>query len=532
MSVRRLLAGVATTSLVAASLALMAPAQADPTFVPDADDIVGVGSDTSMYALSYLADGKDGIPGYNAGGAAARLASFDAKIFGPDGTTQTNSATIVLRAGTDAITRPNGSTEGKNLLHGAGNNPNVSYARSSDPLKDSEKTAGLFAFPFARDVLVTATSKTSKAPASLTISQLVEIYEGRVTNWTQVGGADAPVVAMLPQSGSGTEKFFLAQLAAAKGGPITLGPVTRVQEHDDSQLKGNDNAVAPFSQGRASLLGTLRIEQGWSKERGLYNVVRQADVGKPQIAAIFGKDGFVCSTQAKLLIEAAGFDQLATPAAGGVCGVPTQDPTTNFATNQRVFTATTVSGTSPAAGTARLVATVAGKPVPDGTVDFYVDGVKKATGVLTAGKATKDVTGLSAGNHSVVAKYLPPTGSQFDASESPATAVNVLAATPAPPASPIATLAVTKIKEAFNKSYNFGTVVKGIVKIKESAAGAATGTVKIKRGSKVVAKAKVKNGKAILKLKGLKKGVHKLVAKYSGDKNFAKSKLKFKITIK
>ncbi|UUZ61565.1 hypothetical protein [Nocardioides sp. B-3] len=138
---------MATTSVVAASMALIAPAHADPATTPVAGDIVGVGSDTSMYALTYLANGNAGVAGYNAGkGPGSQLVSFDAKTVDAAGT-QTNSATVVLRAGTAAVTRPNGSGDGKKALYGASNNVEVNYARSSSALSATESDAGLVAFP-------------------------------------------------------------------------------------------------------------------------------------------------------------------------------------------------------------------------------------------------------------------------------------------------------------------------------------------------------------------------------------------------
>ena len=54
----------------------------------------------------------------------------------------------------------------------------------------------------------------------------------------------------------------------------------------------------------------------------------------------------------------------------------------------------------------------------------------------------------------------------------------------------------------------------------------------MKLGKKKVAKATVKNGKVVVKLKPntLKKGKNKLTVSYSGDENFKAAKLKFKIT--
>jgi ABC-type phosphate transport system substrate-binding protein len=523
MSVRRLITGATTVSIVAASVALMAPAHADPTFVPVATDVVGVGSDTSMHALTYLADGNGGVAGYNATHTTGRLASFDA---GPTGT-------IVLREGSAPVNRVtyNGSGNGKKALYGASNNPDVDFARSSSALNATEVSNNLQAFPFAKDTLAMATALTSNAPASLTKAQVVAIYKGEYTDWSQVGGAAGTIAPKIPQSGSGTRDFFIAQLTAANGG-VAFTPVgAEVQEHDDASIKSDPNAIAPFSVGRAGLLGTLRIEAGeFVAARALYNVVRQADVANADILSLFGPTGFVCSPAAASLIVDAGFEQLLPVAQGGECGKVTQAATANLAT-AKVATTTAVAGTSAVAGAASLTATISGGGAnkPQGTVDFYLDGgaTKVGTAIVTGGKATKDLTGLAAGNHTVVAKFVPSSGSAFNASESASTAFSVKATTPVP-----VVKAATKLVEKFKASYPMARSYKGKVLVKETATGTPTGKVVVKLGKKMVGKATIKSGKVVLTLKKLKKGKNKLTATYAGDSKFAASKLKFKITVK
>lgn len=524
MSARRLLASVASTSVVAASLALAAPALADPAFTPASTDVIGVGSDTSEVALNYLADGANGVAGYNAGRASGRLASYDA----------TGSATIPLPDGTTP-NRPNGSGAGKSALLNAAY-AQVDFARSSSAISASEKSAGLFAFPFAKDTLALATAKTSNAPASITPAQMVAIYkcDPSARNWNQFGGSAGDIVPMIPQSGSGTRSFFEAQLAAANGGvAVNLGGsciAAPVQEHDPAPVQGNVNAVAPFSVGRNAVAGSpLRIEGGFSAARALYNVVRQGDVAQADITSIFGSTGFVCSAAAKPLIAAAGFDQLLPPSKGGVCGVATQDPTTNLATEQ-VATTTTVAGSSKSAGALTAVATIAAPSgSPSGIVSFFVDGAAAGSAVVTGTSATRTISGLAAGNHTVVAKFVPGASSVFLPSDSAAAAVSVLATTPAPP---VTTKAKTTLKETYKASYAKGAVVKAKIKVKESATGAAAGKVVIKRGTKTVGKGTVKNGVVTIKLKSLKAGKNKLVAKYAGSSAFAASKLTFTVTVK
>ena len=375
-----------------------------------------------------------------------------------------------------------------------------------------------------------ATAPASNAPASLTPAQIVSIYKGELTNWSQVGGAAGVIKPLIPQTGSGTRSFFVAELKSMNGGvDVSLaGTVTPVQEHDDAAIKADPNAVAPFSVGRAGLLGTLRIEQGWSAARALYNVVRPGDAASSWAQGMFGPNGFVCSPAATSLILDAGFEQLLSSAQGGKCGVATNTATASSdLLTARVNTTTSVAGTSASAGALSLTATVGGGGTlkPQGVVAFSVDGTTRGQGVVTGGKATVNLTGIAAGVHKVKAVFTP-TGAAFNGSSSADVDVTVLAATPAPAAK-----AKTTLKETFKASYKAGTRATAKVKVKESATGAATGKIVIKRGTKVVGTGKVKNGVAVITLKKpLKKGKNKLVAQYAGDSAFAASKLKFVVT--
>ena len=302
MRVRTTVAGLVAATLTASalSLAVAGPAHAadadDPSFVPVAADLIGVGSDTSQHAIHILAEGA-GSWAAQTPAPTFRIASFAA----------TGGGTIPLPSG--AIARPNGSGAGKALLFGASNNTDIDFARSSSAQSAAETSAGLQSFPFALDTLQMAVSNTvpSNAPAALTPAQIVGIYDGSITDWGTIGGTAGTIAPKIPQTGSGTRSFFTAQLQAMNGGTaVTLaGTVADVQEHDDTLIKSDPNAIAPFSAGRAKLLGTtLRLEAGWKADRALYNVVRGADLGRADIQAAFGSDGFACSTAARSLIEA------------------------------------------------------------------------------------------------------------------------------------------------------------------------------------------------------------------------------------
>jgi hypothetical protein len=162
-------------------------------------------------------------------------------------------------------------------------------------------------------------------------------------------------------------------------------------------------------------------------------------------------------------------------------------------------------------------------------VNFFEGSTLVGTAPLTGGKATKIVTGLSAGAHTFVAKYVPSGTSTFVASESAPVTVNVLATTPAPAP---ATKAPTRLVEKFKPSYAKAASYKGKVLVKETSANAPTGKVVVKLGKKVVGKGTIKAGKVVLTLKKLKMGKNKLKATFAGDSKFLGSTLKFKITVK
>jgi ABC-type phosphate transport system substrate-binding protein len=507
MFVRKTFAGAVAAALAASAIALSAGSASaatdpdDPTFTPAASDLIGVGSDTSQHALHLFAEAWNADPRTQ---GVAKIASFAA----------TGGGQITLPSG--AIARPNGSGAGKGLLYGSGNNTDIDFARSSSANSAAETQAGLQAFPFAVDTLVMAVSNNtpSHAPASLTDAQIVGIYKGDIKNWSEVGGSDGVIKPMIPQAGSGTRSFFTAQLQAMNGGAaVTLGSnVVEVQEHDPTPIQGDANAIAPFSKGRAGLAGTaLRVEQGFSADRALYNVVRGTDVSNPIIQAAFGSDGALCSTDARDLIEAAGFKQLATPEHGGVCGAPTQSAVSNFTTNEQVVTATALEGASTKGGKATLKATVSGSTSPSGTVDFFEGETPVASGVpLVGGSATTTVS-ATPGQHTYTAVFTPEEGSVFEPSQADA---DVLVLAPA------------KVSESFPAKVAKGKKASGTVTV--SAEGGATGTVKITEGSKTLKTATLKNGAAKFTLK-LKKGLHKLKAVYSGSDTVAGASKSFTV---
>lgn len=59
----------------------------------------------------------------------------------------------------------------------------------------------------------------SNPVAELTIAQLSAIYTSQITNWKEVGGSDAPIVAISRDTNSGTHVFFKEHAVQMRGLP-------------------------------------------------------------------------------------------------------------------------------------------------------------------------------------------------------------------------------------------------------------------------------------------------------------------------
>ncbi len=87
--------------------------------------------------------------------------------------------------------------------------------------------------------------------SELTIAQLSGIYTNQITNWSEVGGNDAPIVAIARDTNSGTHVFFkehVVQMAGLTTADKTLEYGNKVlqlpsTQEGVSQVAGNPNAI-------------------------------------------------------------------------------------------------------------------------------------------------------------------------------------------------------------------------------------------------------------------------------------------------
>lgn len=78
---------------------------------------------------------------------------------------------------------------------------------SSRALKDEEKEQGLEETTFALDGIAIVVNNENTV-TDLSLEQIAKLATGEITNWSEVGGPDAPVVLIGREAGSGTRDGF------------------------------------------------------------------------------------------------------------------------------------------------------------------------------------------------------------------------------------------------------------------------------------------------------------------------------------
>ena len=163
----------------------------------------------------------------------------------------------------------------------------------------------------------------------LTLDQLADIYMGNITNWEQLGGIDADIVAAARDTNSGTGEYFLQRVIQKDGTqkdndytPFCL----RLQSSGDvvNQVAGNDNTIGYIGVGYLKDAGSTVnvvsvkvdinssavspsietiLEKTYPISRGLYiysNNSKMSEIAKSYIA-------FVLSPEGQKIGEGAGF---------------------------------------------------------------------------------------------------------------------------------------------------------------------------------------------------------------------------------
>lgn len=132
-------------------------------------------------------------------------------------------------------------------------NNTVDIANASRRMKDDEieaaKANGITPVEFTVAIDALAIIVNPANPVSqLTIDQLADIYTGRITNWQEVGGNDAPIILLSRETNSGTHVYFLEEVVRKgdKENKDIFAPQTLLMPSSvgiTSELRRNPNAI-------------------------------------------------------------------------------------------------------------------------------------------------------------------------------------------------------------------------------------------------------------------------------------------------
>ncbi|MBI5943135.1 MAG: phosphate ABC transporter substrate-binding protein [Chloroflexi bacterium] len=120
-------------------------------------------------------------------------------------------------------------------------NGTVDLANASRKIKDEEISEALsngvtpVEHIIARDAIAVIVNPNNPVN-ELTLQQISDIYSGKYTNWTEVGGEDRPIVRLSRETNSGTHVYFLET-------------VLRLGNKEDKTLFSTNTLLLPSSEG-------------------------------------------------------------------------------------------------------------------------------------------------------------------------------------------------------------------------------------------------------------------------------------------
>lgn len=132
-------------------------------------------------------------------------------------------------------------------------NGTVDIANASRKMKSEEVAASEsngvtpVEFVVARDAIAVVVHPSNPIQA-LTLEQISDIYTGKITNWSQLGGEDRPIVLLSRESNSGTYVYFLENVIRQgdKESDLLFSPDTLLMPSSEgisSEVRQNPNAI-------------------------------------------------------------------------------------------------------------------------------------------------------------------------------------------------------------------------------------------------------------------------------------------------
>ena len=166
-----------------------------------------------ILALSLAACGQTAAPAATAPATEAPATTAAAKLSGTVATDGSTSMEKVVGALGEAFMEANPDTTFTYNPTGSGSGIQAvqegrcDIGLSSRALKDAEKEAGLTETVLAYDGIAMIVNPANPVE-DLSLEQIADIYTGKITNWSEVGGNDSQIVLIGREAGSGTRGGF------------------------------------------------------------------------------------------------------------------------------------------------------------------------------------------------------------------------------------------------------------------------------------------------------------------------------------
>jgi len=190
-----------------------------------------------------------------------------------------------------------------------GSNKEV-LARVARPLSDSEKEAGLIATPVFRLPSAFFVHR-SAGVSSLSSAQLADIYQGKVTNWRDVGGQDMRIKVVRREDQDSTLLVLRQSMPGWKDLTITEKSKVAVttQECIDT-VKEVQGAIGfgPFTKALEMELAVLKLDGHYPTDRNYPSAVTLSFVYKESTVTPDAKGfiGYVKASKAKTVLTSMG----------------------------------------------------------------------------------------------------------------------------------------------------------------------------------------------------------------------------------
>lgn len=183
---------------------------------------------------------------------------------------------------------------------------------SSRHLKEEEKAKGLEETVLAIDGIAVIVN-TANSVTDLTLEQIADIYTGKITNWSEVGGADGEIVVIGREAGSGTRDGFesitkTSDACVLRQELTSTGDVIATVKSNENaigyaSLASVDSSVVSVSVGGVAPSSETVLDGSYAIQRPFVLVTVQGTKLSDAAQAFYD---YAFSEEAKAIIEKAG----------------------------------------------------------------------------------------------------------------------------------------------------------------------------------------------------------------------------------